>query len=243
MLHDVAVQKQVINWDEVVIGWQQVYDEAGEEWRKAFVPMMQGVIEDQAGAQAVALGMTFDVRNLYAEAWFDSYTMDFASQVMGETERELAGMLKQAQAEGWSISTMQGHMDDLFRQWRKGNLSPDQFAWLDQRMPAYRREMIARTEVIRSSSSGINALYQNWGIQYQEWYSTEDERRCPWCAAMHGKIIPTRGTFWDKGDSMTVQIGDKMQSMVFKYEAVKFPPLHVFCRCTTLPFKPEWAEL
>lgn len=237
-----ATQKQVVNWDEVAVGWQQIYAEAGDRWREAFVPLMKGVIADQAGAQAIALGMSFDVRNLYAEKWFGDHTMSFASQVMGETERELAGLLQQAQREGWSIPTMQERMGTMFQQWSRGNLAYDQFDWLEQRMPAYRRELIARAETIRSSNRGINALYKNWGVQYKEWHTTEDERRCPWCAAMHGKIIPIDGTFWGMGDSMNVQVGDIVQSMTFNYEAVTTPPLHPNCRCCLLPWKPEWAE-
>jgi len=236
-------EKQAVNWDEVSIGWQQVYQEAGERWREAFVPLMQGVMEAQGEQMGVALGMEFDVRLLEAEAWFENYTMQFASQVMGETERELAGLLQQAQREGWSIPTMQNHLGQMFRQWRNGNMSPSQFDWLDQRMPAWRRELIARTETIRSSSAGINRLYQNWGVQYTEWYTVEDDRRCPWCAEMHGKIIPIGGTFFEQGQSMSVQIGDRVRSMVFNYEAVKHPPLHPGCRCCSLPWKREWAEV
>jgi hypothetical protein len=220
--------KQAVNWDNVLMGWQQLYEEAGDEWRSTFVPLMKGVIETQAEQQSVAFGMQFDVRNLYAEAWFDNYTMDFASGVMDTTGLTLNQLLQDAQREGWSIPETEKNLGLVFDQWMRGNLSPDSFAWFSQRMPAYRRELIARTEIIRSSNAGINELYRQWGVEYKEWLATEDDRTCPWCLEMNGKVIPIGGTFWEQGSTMTVQVGQLVQSMTFGYEAVRFPPLHPF---------------
>lgn len=228
-------QAPVVNWDEIAIAWEQIYAQAGDEWRSAFVPLMQGTIEDQVTYYSAAFGMSFDVRLLYAEAWFDEYVMTFASEVIGSSERELAGLLQAAQREGWSIPEMQKNMGLLFDQWIKGNVSAETFSWIEERMPAWRRELIARTETIRSSSAGIDRLMGQWNVKYKEWYVTHDNRTCPWCMSMNGKVIPVGGTYFEQGSKMTLQIGDKLRSMTFNYGKVDFPPLHCNCRCCLLP--------
>jgi len=222
------------------MAWQDIYALVGSEWRSTFVPLMQGTITAQCEQQSLALGMAFDVESILAQEWFDEYTMAFAAEVIGETERELAGLLRQGQAEGWSIPTTEKNMGLMFRQWAEGGLTPAAFEWLEQRMPRYRRELISRTETIRSSNAGTNALYKDWGVQYKEWLATADARTCEWCLAMNGKIIPVGGSFWEKGQSMTVQVGDKTRSMTFGYETVQFPPLHPACRCCLIPWMSEW---
>jgi hypothetical protein len=237
------IGKQAVDWDNILMNWQQIYQEAGDEWRSAFVPLMRGVVEEQCAQYAIAFGFEWDIRLLFAETWFDEYVMKFANEVIGETERELAELLQQAQREGWSIPTVEEHLEQVFRQWMVGDLSPEAFDWIEQRMPVFRRGMIARTEIIRSSGRGINELFRQWGVTYKEWYTAADERRCEWCAAMHGKIIPVGNAFWEQGNRMSVQIGDRMREMVFSYESVTSPPLHPNCRCCLLPWKEEWAKL
>jgi hypothetical protein len=236
-------QAPSISWDEVSMGWQQVYAQAGDEWRNAFVPLMQGTIEDQCSQYSAAFGMAFDVRLLYAEQWFDEYTMTFAEGVIGTSERELADLLQTAQREGWSIPDMEGAIGDLFDGWMDGRPPSRVADWVGERQPRWRRELIARTETIRSSGAGINKLFGQWGVEYKEWLTTQDDRTCPWCREMNGKMIPTNGTFWEQGSKMTLQVGGKLQSLSFGYGKVDFPPLHPACRCCLLPYKPEWENV
>jgi hypothetical protein len=95
-----------------------------------------------------------------------------------------------AQGEGWSHYTMQERMGQVFQQWIQGNLSSSDFAWLTDRMPPYRRELIARTETTRMTSKGSVELFKEWEVEEKEWQSTPDDR----CRATHvaagGQVVP-----------------------------------------------------
>ena len=243
--HKKAVEaKATIDWEAIYQEWMAYLDIAGEEWRKTFLPLMKGLITDQARTLGVAYGMAFDVGNLWAEEWFDDYTMDFAEAIVETSRKALSQMFKQGVAEGWSIPTMQKGIEQLFTQWTEGNLRLEEWAWIDQRMPKYRREMIARTETIRASNKGAEALYQQWGVEYKEWLTAFDERTCPWCAQMNGKRLVTGGTWFQKGEQWNVEVEEggetRIKGMVLDYEDVKGPPLHPNCRCTLIPWKEEW---
>lgn len=95
-----------------------------------------------------------------------------------------------------------------------------------------RAEMIARTEVLKSTNfATVEAYRQSGVVKGKEWLTAVDERVCPFCAEMDGKILPVDGTFFKRGETLNVE----GQSMSFDYEAVKYPPLHPNCRCTTIP--------
>jgi SPP1 gp7 family putative phage head morphogenesis protein len=79
--------------------------------------------------------------------------------------------------------------------------------------------LIARTETIRGSNEGQNQLWRQ-AIDAGQlsrnanrvWIATPDERICPTCEALDGKIAPINGSFEGLYSS---------------------PPAHPACRCTT----------
>ena len=58
---------------------------AGGRWREAFIPLIQGVILEQGLEWNDEFGMEFDVRDLFAEAWFRKYMLKFSTQPMKTT--------------------------------------------------------------------------------------------------------------------------------------------------------------
>lgn len=85
-------------------------------------------------------------------------------------------------------------------------------------MEGYRSERIARTETIRASNFATEEAYRESGVvEGKEWLATRDERTDDECIELDGKVIPL-GKDFKKGG-----------------EIVKFPPIHVNCRCTLLP--------
>jgi SPP1 gp7 family putative phage head morphogenesis protein len=79
--------------------------------------------------------------------------------------------------------------------------------------------LIARTETIRGSNEGQNQLWKqavNAGqlprTANRVWIATEDERVCPTCSNLDGKIAKINGSFEGQFDG---------------------PPAHPACRCTT----------
>ena len=231
-----AIQrKATVNWSEVATDWLHFYQtEAPEVWRRAFMPLIEGVVTEQAEMWTAAFGMQFDVRNLFAEDWYTDYVMDFAAGVVETTEKDLRAVLQEGMAEGWSIPTMQKRTRSLFEQYLTGALSVDDFEWFTERMPRHRTEMIARTETIRASNRGSNELYSQWGVEQKEWLTTLDDRQCWFCEDMHGTLISVGGTFHDEGTTMTSTRKDaegnvQTRHLKFNYEAVTSPPLHPNC--------------
>lgn len=236
-----------MNWTEVeneMVAWLNQVDVL--DWERGFTPLMAGVMEDQATLWALLLGITFETRNVEAEAWFQDYVADFARNCTLRTEEAVKGLVSQALAEGWSVPTMQTHLLDVFEQWQAGGMTSDEFDWMLDRMPAHRTEMIARTETIRASNKGNERQFASWGVEGKEWLTAKDDRLCAWCEKMDGTVINVTEPFFVQGEVFEVEVGqgedERMARLALNYEDVTGPPLHPNCRCTLLPWKQEWAE-
>ncbi len=195
-----------------------------ENWRKQFWPLIEAIVTDQGQMLNAAFGISFDVRNLFSEAFFDTYLIPFAQKIAETTEGSVRSMLQQGMTEGWSIDEMTDNLDKMFEQWMNGSLSPEDFAWYKERMPAYRREVIARTETIRSSAYGSNAIYKGWGVKRKEWLTAIDGRQRDSHGAANGQVVEVGEPFRVGGYDMEYP-GD-----------MNAPAEEVCnCRCTILP--------
>lgn len=93
---------------------------------------------------------------------------------------------------------------------------------------SWRIEKIVRTEITRASNKSQEEAYVQSGVVAQkEWYTAIDERRCQYCADLHGKKIKLWEDFLKLG---TTHLWQKID-----YETISFPPRHVNCRCTERP--------
>lgn len=139
-----------------------------------------------------------------------------AIQAIIETTREdLIKTLSEGLAKGEGIDELAKRVEDVFSFGVKG-----------------RAEMIARTEILRASNFATNQAYrQSEIVTAKEWLTAIDERVCVWCNEMDGKIIPTEGKFFKKGDEFTVN----GKTLKFDLMEVAYPPLHPSCRCTLIP--------
>lgn len=73
-----------------------------------------------------------------------------------------------------------------------------------------RARAMARTETAYAVNQGTITEYKNAGIEKMEWLTAHDERTCPTCRPLNGKIVP------DQTDGY-------------------YPPRHVNCRCCLVP--------
>jgi len=221
--------------------------DANGNWQAQFTPSMEGVVTAQAEmweGMGLGLGAQFDVSNLFAEAWFDDYTLTFAQEVNSTTLETLGNMFQQAQAEGWQIREMESNLETMFGQWMTGNKTSDDFEWYAERMPLWRREMIARTETMRSSNTGTFNLFEFWQVPMKEWNAVIDKRTRPGHAKAGFDYV-------DGGD-----IGPIPMSQPFVIQGVNGSPVTLMhpqaigapieevvnCRCSSFPFFPEWSE-
>ena len=96
----------------------------------------------------------------------------------------------------------------------------------------YRALSIARTESSRATNfATVEAYKQSGVVKGKEWLTAFDERTCPFCSDMDGRIIELDDNFFDKGESLG--------ELSLDYGNVGYPPLHPSCRCTTIPFLKE----
>lgn len=210
-----------------------LYDSrSNPRWAETFAPIIKGVVEDAAGhwvtETGVEVGTAFNVHNLQTQDWFNTAALQFATPISQTSKDEIAGLLQQGEAEGWTISTMQVAMTDLFNQWIHGNTDAAGFA--GQRLPPYRTEMIARTVSMQAYNAGSTALYEDSGVEEQEWVATNDDRTRETHAAANGQVVRV-GEPFDVGGSQMLYPGD--DSLGADVAEI------VNCRCTTVPIIPE----
>lgn len=171
-------QKATINWDVLRVTIEQYYrTERPTAWREAFVPLIQGTMQEAGTEWAGALGVAWNVRNLTGELWFQSYMLKFAQPINENSSKAIQDVLAQAMAEGWTIPQSDERLKLLFEQWMEGDLTPEDFAWLEARLPDYRREAISRTESIRAASQGTLELGKSWGVKRKFWIGSLDGRQ------------------------------------------------------------------
>jgi hypothetical protein len=241
-------QKQTVDWQAVNRDWDDYFQSgaAGDNWREEFLPVIEGVILDQGNAWNVAFGMQFNVRNLFAEEWFEDYLIKFAQDIDRTTNDNLTEMLQQAMREGWTVDQMRKQIDLQFDQYIEGNqvnCSSEDLTqtgqWFCDRQPRFRREMIARTETIKASNAGSIALFRDWGVvEGKEWLATGDDRTrdshlVAWANYSEGGSpgpIPLEASFSIGGSSL-----------MFPGDPRGAPSETVNCRCTVLPFFSEAA--
>lgn len=96
-----------------------------------------------------------------------------------------------------------------------------------------RAAQVARTETFRIANAATHEAWKQTGlVKTMKWYTAVDERVCPYCEPMHGKIISIEENFFNKGDTATGSDGSKLP---IDYDDVANPPLHVSCRCYIRP--------
>jgi len=96
-----------------------------------------------------------------------------------------------------------------------------------------RAERVARTESLKAANAGALEAYKQSGVVIgKEWFTALDEKTCPWCAPLHGKIQAVDQDFFHQGASY---IGSNGKEIKFTLDNVSAPPLHPNCRCTLIP--------
>ncbi len=108
----------------------------------------------------------------------------------GDVHRELADGIKRTIMSG--IATGKS-ADDIVRDLGQVIVDKDSFRQAGTRVfskAQYRMEMIARTEVLRAHNQGRLKFHQRVGVQKLEWLAMDDERMCPVCGRLDGKVFP-----------------------------------------------------
>jgi len=116
-----------------------------------------------------------------------NYNLVLASDV----HRELADGIKRTVMSG--IATGKG-VEDIVRDLGHVVKDPESFRHAGSKVfskAQYRMEVIARTEVLRAHNQGRIKFHDRVGVRKFEWMTMEDERVCPICGPLDGKIFDT----------------------------------------------------
>ena len=235
---EVRSLKQAIDWTTIERTWQDYFEEAGESaWRETFVPLVAGTIKDQGESLSVAFGMAFDVENVIATQSFADYMINFAQPINRTTNDDVTSMLAQASAEGWSIPDMEHSLDIMFDKYiNGGGLTAEELVWFTDRTPRWRRELIARTETLRSSNFGSHSTYKQWGVELKEWLATGDART-------RSSHLGAWASYSEGGSPGPIPMDEpfRVGGAEMMYPGENGPPEEVCnCRCTSIPFFREF---
>lgn len=224
-------EAKTVSWSLMLLDVVAYLSTGSEDnWRKVFAPVLGVVVVDQGEQLNAHFGMQFNVRNLLGEDWFQQYMMTFADPITATSNETLHEMFERAAAEGWSVPKMQRGIGQLFDRWTQAGADPLDAEFALERAPAYRVETIARTETMRASNAGADALYKDWGVKRREWLATSDARtredhrigsawgKEPLLAGMNEPFIIGGSPMMRPGDGPIEQVAN--------------------CRCTLLP----WME-
>lgn len=240
-------QKQTVDWRQVERNWDEYFEQfAGEGWRDVFMPVIEGVITDQAEQLNIEFGQQFNVRNLFAEQWFETYMAEFAQDILDTTKKDISLLLQQALREGWTIDEMSKQLGLTWERYLDPNftvegrrLTEEEILWFTERSPRFRRDMISRTESIRASNAGSLALYEAWGVvEFKEWLATRDDRTRP-------THLQAWADYSEGGDPGPIPLGQTFSvggsELLYPGDPAGSPEETINCRCVSVPFFEEVA--
>lgn len=163
----------------------------------------------------LGVGGSINITTEFASQYLVEYGGTLISGINETTRQSLMTSLSEGFDDGESIDKLSQRVTDIFAE--AGDL---------------RAEMIARTEALRASNAAtVEAYRQSEVVVAKEWLAEMDNRTCPFCEELDGKVILLDDNYFDQGDRFTV--GD--QTLDIDFADVGEPPVHVDCRCTTIP--------
>lgn len=192
-----------------------------DEWITATIDLNEPILADLYGKEgkeaAALLGIAeIDILNPETREAIRRAVELMAEKYNKTTLDLLAEKLAEGQRQGLGI-------DEL------ANLVSDIYEFSDKE----RAQRVARTETFRIANDATEQAWKQSGVVKSiKWYTAADERVCPYCRPMHGKVVSIDENFFNKGDTLEVP---GQPAMSFDYEDVGNPPLHVNCRCYIRP--------
>lgn len=218
-------------------------------------------IEDEASDAAFAASADDIISSVYNEAkWADEIAQQSAPFIRGllanglvDATEKLEGVIivnasspavlqaldeRAGQIRSVATTVQREIRDDIAESISLGESRGDTIKRVREQFDARNKaDRVVRTETIWAHNEGTTLAWEQSGVVTAvKWDTVPDDRRCPYCASMHGKVQKLGGNWFDKGESLTVD-GDAGNPITLKfgYEPIKHPPLHPNCRCQQIP--------
>lgn len=157
-----------------------------------------------------------------ARKWLEKISESTADNLVGRMSKIIDNLNKQAQEKGEST-------EETAKKLKK------RLTKLGEDISIGRARSIARTASIWSYNAGVEQSFVDAGIEYKQWFATEDDALCPFCMALDGAVVAVGDAFLPEGESLTV-VNDKGKTRTMDPPpgGVFHPPLHPNCRCSVL---------
>lgn len=182
--------------------------------RAIFVEVMS--VEGPRVVKLYDFDMVFDVNNPEVKKWLKSYTPMFSKRLEEVSVEKLKRTLIEGIDAGEGVPELTRRVYETYNDWG-----------------FKRAEAIAQNQVIRASNkAALNVYRQSGVVEKKIWISYLDERVCPHCEALDGKVIGIESNYFDLGGESVVKVDDKEQKLKMDYEPIDAPPLHNRCRCS-----------
>lgn len=163
---------------------------------------------DDAAMKAL-VNRTFATIDVTAVEFLANYQIQLLGSVSETLASGIKGAIQRGVLEGLSIP-------DIRKLIGKTVTDPEAFRRAGKsvfKSAQQRATLIARTETLRAHNMGRLAFYAEAGVDEVKWITAEDERTCPICRPLDGKV--------------------------FKIEDLDGPPIHPSCRCSVVAVLPE----
>lgn len=158
---------------------------------------------DQLGTVGIAFDYT--LVNNRARQWAADYTNTLIRGIDSTTSQGVQQAVARWYQNGEPITALRRDLEPLFG--------------------ARRAKLIAQTETTRAAAEGIRQGYRESGVVTgMVWRTVNDEKICPYCGELDGKVVSLDGAFFD-------MLPQEMKDKLTERHRFEVPPAHPGCRC------------
>lgn len=239
-------QKKSFDWNDFENSVRlYLFIQGRQEWTYEFIPWFFELAWDARDDWIERMNMReenphvdFDLiflsrASIEGEAWFADYSIRFAQAIQETTHEGIHAVIRDGMAEGFGTDKIGKKIELLFDQYMSGSTSPEDWAFMQERMPAWRTEMIARTETHGAMSASNNAFFQRTGATKREWWSTNDDRT-------RESHVQAWNRYSEGGSIGPIPFSEKfiVGGAEMRYPGDKSAPIAqwIQCRCLELPY-------
>lgn len=179
-------------------------DELYDMLRRALLQSVDlGVSAAVSQLETVGIGFDWTLANEEARAWANRYVGELISGIDATTLSRVRSAVEEWIVNGEPLDALIEDLAPVFG--------------------AQRAELIASTEVTRAYAEANRQAYRQAGMRYVRWNTANDERVCPVCGPLNGRVIGIDARF---DDALSDDVRDQFRNLRFE-----IPPAHPRCRC------------
>ena len=206
--------------DSILYPKRQMAAKLSEEAKKILVYILAK--EGQHFLDELDIDVSFDVLNPNVTKWLKGYVPKLSKALEEVNIEELKKQLIEGLEAGEGIQKLSMRLRHTFENWDK-----------------VRAVRIAQTETIRASNrANLFAMRQSKVVKKKVWMTLLDNRTCPLCESLEGKVLELEENYFNRGDEREIIVDGETHKYKFDFESCPTPPAHVSCRCSISP----WIE-